>query len=301
MEIPDGFPFAGDATKVCKIKKALYGLKQAPKAWYECINSWLLSQGLSRSENDPNLYFSRKDGKLTILLLYVDDLLITGNNQLEIVQLKHKLQEAFEMTDLGEATNYLGVEIHKQQNGIFIGQRGYIHKLLQKFDLQDCNPSVVPFDPKVLLQKHMGTARADTMAYRSFVGSLLYLSHTRPDISYAVSCVSRYMDQPEVEHFKAAKKILRYLSGTMDYGTFFLDNNNTEYHTYADADWGRDVDSRRSTSGILHKLGDSCIFWSSKLQPTVSLSSTEAEYRVLSDAAKDIIYFRRILTKLGLA
>ena len=130
MEIPPGFPFVGDSSKVCKINKALYGLKQAPKEWYDRINTWFLQQGLVRSKNDPNLYFSDKNGKLMILLLYIDDLLITGDNQEEISCLKCALQEEFEMTDLGEASNYLGAKIHRNKNGIFIGQRAYIQKLL---------------------------------------------------------------------------------------------------------------------------------------------------------------------------
>ena len=198
MEIPPGFPFAGNSSKVCKINKALYGLKQAPKEWYDRINTWLLQQ--TRSENDPNLYFSDKNGKLTILLLYVDDLLITGDNQEEISRLKCALQEEFEMTDLGEANNYLGAEIHRNENGIFIRQRAYIQKLLQKFDLFDCNPTNIPMDPKVQLQKNTGSGKTDTMTYRSLVGSLLYLANTRPDICYAVSCVSKYMDDPKIDH-----------------------------------------------------------------------------------------------------
>ena len=155
-------------------------------------------------------------------------------------------------------------------------------------------------DPKVQLQKNTGSDKANTMTYRSLVGSLLYLANTQPDICYAVSCVSKYMEDPEIDHLQAAKKILRYLSGTLDYGIFMPIVTNNLFHTYADADWGCDLDTRRSTLGIIHKLGASSILWSSKLQPTVSLSSMEAEYHVLTDAAKDIIYFRRILSELGL-
>jgi len=295
MEIPDGFPGCDDSSKVCKINRALYGLKQSPKAWYDRISKWLQEHGLTQSKSDCNLYFCRRNGKLTILLLYVDDLIITGDDQETISKLKTTLQQEFEMTDLGDANSYLGVDIHRQPTGIFINQKGYITKLLEKFNLQNCNPTNIPIDPKIHLQKEMGTGQADPELYRSLVGSLIYLTHTRPDLSYAVSCVSRYMQAPENAHYQAAKKILRYLRGTMDYGLFFPSNNEGTFHTYANADWGRDLDTRRSTSGILHKLGNSSIYWSSKLQPTVSLSSTESEYRVLTDAAKDIIHFRRLL------
>jgi hypothetical protein len=299
MEIPDGFPCAGNPLKVCKIKRALYGLKQAPKAWYARIDAWLISQGLTRSQYDPNLYFSTKNGKRTFILLYVDDLLITGDDFDFIAQLKAALKREFEMTDLGDANIYLGAEIHRGLYGILLTQSHYIKKLLDKFGLTACNPSQLPMDPNLTLQKDMGSEYADPELYRSLVGSLIYLTNTRPDICYAVSNVARYMAAPQIPHYQAAKRILRYLRGTADFGLLFPSNNSELLHTYTDADWGRDIDTRRSTSGILHKLGSAPIFWTSRLQPTVSLSSTEAEYRVLTDASKDIIYFRNLLLEIG--
>ena len=151
MEIREGFPSAGDDTKVCQIKRALYGLKQLLKAWYDRINSWLQEHGFIRSECDSNLYFTNKNGKTTILLLYVDDLIIIGNDTENIKNLKSKLHEDFEMTDLGAASHYLGIEIHRKEEGIFIHQQGYIQKLLQKFNLENCNPVKLPIDPSTIL------------------------------------------------------------------------------------------------------------------------------------------------------
>ena len=221
MEIPEGFPSAEDDTKVCQIKRALYGLKQSPKVWYDRINSWLQEQGFIRSECNSNMYLTNRNGKTTILLLYVDDLIITGNDTENIKNLKSKLHEDFEMTDLGAASHYLGIEIHRQENGIFIHQQGYIQKLLQKFNLEKCNSVKLPIDPSTILQKEMGTRKTDPAIYRSLVGSLLYLTHTRPDISYAVSYVSRFMQEPETAYFLAAKRFMRYLKGTSNYGTLF--------------------------------------------------------------------------------
>jgi hypothetical protein len=131
----------------------------------------------------------------------------------------------------------------------------------------------------------MGTPCVNPQLYRSLVGSLIYLTNTRSDICYAMSSVSRYMDRPEQAHFAAAKRILRYLAGTCDYGLFLPPENSQQLTTYADADWGRDLDTRRSISGILNKLGNSSIFWVSKMQPIVSLFTTEAEYRTLKVAS----------------
>jgi hypothetical protein len=299
MEIPEGFPQAGNPLKACRIKRALYGLKQAPKAWYSRIDSWLLAQGLTRSKYDPNLYYSTKDGKRTFILLYVDDLLITGDDHEKIASLIAALKLEFRMTDLGNAALYLGAEIQWRDDGILLTQAAYIQKLLNKFGLSNCNSSLLPMDPSLHLQRIMDTSKVDAELYRSLVGSLIYVTNTRPDVCYAVSCVARYMTSPEQAHFQAAKRILRYLKGTMNHGLLFPSSTTIAFHTFTDADWGRDLDSRRSTSGILHKLGGAPIFWSSKLQPTVSLSSTEAEYRVLTDASKDVIYFRDLLREIG--
>ena len=232
--------------------------------------------------------------------MYVDDLLITGNDKEAITNLKQRLQHEFEMTDLGEAHQYLGVEISRHSSSIFLSHKGYISKLLEKFNLKSCNPTRLPIDPKLQLSRDMGTPKTDPEEYRSLVGSLIYLSHTRPDISYAVGSVARYMQSPETAHFQAAKKILRCLCGTENYG-ILLDSSSNDYtlHSYADTDWGRDVHTRRSMSRILHRFGNSSVAWGSKMQPTVSLSSTEAEYRVLIDSAKDVIHFRRLFDELG--
>ena len=245
------------------------------------------------------MYLKRDHDKLIILLLYVDDLIITGNDQSAISLLKERLKQEFEMTDLGEASSYLGIEIHRKPNGIFINQKGYIDKLLEKFNMTDCNPTCLPIDPKTHLRKNSGTRKVDPATYRSLVGSLLYLAHTRPDITYAVSCISRYMLEPEETHLQAAKKILWYLKGTASHGLLFSKTNSGTLHSYSDSDWGMDLDTRRSTSGILHKIGTTSISWSSKLQPTISLSSTEAEYKALTEASKDIIHYRRLLQELG--
>lgn len=149
------------------------------------------------------------------------------------------------------------------------------------------------------LQRETKIEHVDPEEYRSLVGSLLYLSHTHLDICYAVGCISRYMQAPQQIHFQAPKRILRYLRGTAEYGLHLTPDHNSTLHSYADADWGRDLDTRRSISGILHQLGNATIGWSSKMQPTVSLSSTEAEYKVLTDAAKDIIHLRRLIQELG--
>ena len=175
------------------------------------------------------MYYSKNDQRLVILLLYIDDLLITSNDEKAITSLKHRLQQEFEMTDLGKAHQYLGVEISSQG--------GYIQKLLKKFNLKSYNPTRLPIDPKLQLSRDMGTSKTNPEEYRSLVGSLIYLSHTRPDISYAVGSVARYMQSPETAHFQAAKKILHYLSDTTNYGLLLVSSNDDcIFRSYTDAD-----------------------------------------------------------------
>jgi hypothetical protein len=301
LEIPEGFEHYGDPNQVLKLNRALYGLKQAPRIWYERIDSWLRQQGLARSQNDPNLYFHKDNkGHYTIVLLYVDDLLVTGDNKPMIQSLQRALMQNFEMSDLGEARQYLGAEFEYYPSGIYLHQRTYIRKLLQKFQMESCKPSKLPMDPGCHLSKHTGTQLVDPEFYRSLVGILIYVTNTRPDVCFAVSSVSRFMDAPEESHLQAAKQILCYLKGTMDFALHMSSWGEEGVYSFADADWGRDPDTRRSTSGLLHKYGESTIHWSSKLQPCVTLSTIEAEYRVLTDAFKDIIYLRHLLTELDL-
>jgi hypothetical protein len=265
MEVPDGFPGSGDPGKVCKVNRALYGLKQAPKARYARIDSWLIGQGLKRSSADPNLYYSIKNGKFTIILLYVDDLLLTGDNSSKISRIQYVLQDEFEMADLGKARHYLGTELHYHAFGIYLHQREYITKLLERFGMQACNLASLPMDPRESLSREMNSPKIDPTLYRLLVGSLIYVTNTRPDICYAVSNVSRYMDSLEDKYFQVAKQILRYLKGTINYGFHLSSENSDQLHCYSDVDWERDMDTRRSKSGILHKIGDTCIFWTSKL------------------------------------
>ena len=176
-----------------------------------------------------------------------------------ISEIKSALHQKFEMTNLGQATNYLGTEVQHHKTGIFLHQGTYIQRMLTKFGLQDCNSTQLPVDPKNLLSKDTGTSPVNPRNYQSMVGSLLYATNTRPDICFAVSSLSHYMDNPQQSHLQAAKHVLRYLRGTIDHGLFFPKHNSNILHTFVDADWGRDIDTRRSTSEILHKLGQSSI------------------------------------------
>ncbi|CAA0825713.1 cysteine-rich RLK (RECEPTOR-like protein kinase) 8 [Striga hermonthica] len=212
VEQPQGFVTEGQENKVLKLKEALYGLKQAPRAWYNRIDDYFTSHGFKRSEIEPTLYIKTQgnDNKL-IVSLYVDDLIYTGNNEEMIKELKEDMMKTFEMTDLGQMSYFLGIEVNQEENGIFISQRKYTDNLLKRFKMDNCKPVATPMVANEKFSKDDGTPNADASTYRSLIGSLLYLTATRPDIMYATSLLSRFMQCPSQVHYGAAKRILRYL------------------------------------------------------------------------------------------
>eukprot|EP01018_Ginkgo_biloba_P007448 Gb_23452 [translate_table: standard] len=198
MQQPKGFEVKGKEKLVCRLDKALYGLKQAPRAWYIKIDEHLRGSGFQRSASDPNLYIKKKDGDLVILVVYVDDLVITGNSLKLIDEVKGDLVKAFEMTDLGLLHYCLGREVWQDKDGIFISQTKYAKELLKK--------------------------------------SLIYLTYTRLDINFVVNFISRFMTAPRVSHWKVAKRILRYVKGTLNFGIEFTKSEDFKLIGYTDLD-----------------------------------------------------------------
>lgn len=186
---PPGFP-CSDPSQAYRLKKALYGLKQAPRAWYSSIDSYLISQHLIKSGADPNLYYFEDGGKLTILLLYVDDVYITGSHDSHIASIRAYIQTRFDMSDLGLLTYSLGLEFLFSTSGILITQRQYLREMLTDFGMADCRPVHTPLAEKLKLIPDMSAPSTDPTTYQRMVGKLIFLTHTRPDLSHAVSLVT---------------------------------------------------------------------------------------------------------------
>jgi hypothetical protein len=208
MEQPQGF--MQDSSLVYQLKKSLYGLKQAPKAWYAKMDSYLLSQNFVRCKSDPNVYMLKTADSLLFLVLYVDDLLITGCSTSAIAAVKRILHDRFLMTNMGPLHFFLGLEISQDASSIKLSQAKYARDLLERFHMIDCKSTPTPFLSGVKLEDGGETPLVDSTLYRQLVGSLLYLTHSRPDLSYAVGIVSRFMQEPHELHWKATKPILRY-------------------------------------------------------------------------------------------
>lgn len=300
IEQPKGFEVHGKKEHVYKLDKALYGLKQAPRAWYSKIDSHFLETGFERSSSEPNLYIKKNGGnELLIVCLYVDDMIYMGTNQSLIDQFKESMKKKFEMTDLGRMKYFLGLEVIQDDKGIFVSQKKYACDLLRRFQMENCQAMSTPMNAKEKLVKEDGSASADGVRYRSMVGGLIYLTHTRPDISFSVGVVSRFMHNPTKHHMGAAKRILRYISGTTEYGMWYDRKSTGNLSGYSDSDWAGCYEDMKSTSGYLFCLGLSPVSWKSKKQPTVALSSTEAEYVAVCTAACQGVWLSRILKDVG--
>jgi hypothetical protein len=220
MEIPPGFSCPKAEGKVCKLKKALYGLKQSPRAWFERFAKAMISFGYTQSNADHTLFIRHRGGNMTLLIVYVDDIVITGNDHQEITNLKKRLAEEFERKDLGRLRYFLGIEVAWSARGIFISQRKYVLDLLEETGMLGCKPADTPIEASHRLSCN-DEETVDKGTYKRLVGRLIYLSHTRPDIAYAVSVVSQFMHDPRSSHLHAVYRILRYLKSAPGKGILF--------------------------------------------------------------------------------
>ena len=299
VEQPEGFIKKGQEHLVYKLVKALYGLRQAPRAWYSKLNSCLEKFSFERCPYEHAVYTKKEGDNVLIVAVYVDDLLITGSDVEAVKKFKKQMSDTFDMSDLGKLSYYLGIEVVQGQGYIELKQSGYAKKILQKAGLDECNPTKFPMDPKEQLTKDEGGKAVNTTEFKSLVGGLRYLVHTRPDIAYSVGVVSRFMERPTVMHMNAVKRILRYIKGTADFGLMYSSGNKNNILTgYSDSDLAGNLDDRKSTGGMAFYLNDSLITWVSQKQKCVALSSCEAEFMAATAAACQAIWLRNLLNKI---
>ena len=226
-------------------------------------------------------------------------MIITGDDSTGIQELKATLTKQFEMKDLGLLSYFLGLEITSSSDGYFLSQTKYASDLLARAALTDNKIVDTPIEANGKLGISDGVLLPDATLYRQLVGSFVYLTVTRPDISYAVHVVSQFMSAPRSSHYVAVLRILRYVKGTIFHGLAFSSKSSPELRVYSDADWAGNPIDRRSTTGYCIYLGDSLISWRSKKQTVVARSSTEAEYRALADSTSELLWLRWLLQDLG--
>lgn len=300
VQQPQGYLVKNHEQKVYKLQKALYGLKQAPRAWFSRIEAYFIKEGFTKSSSEHTLFLKiAPDNRMLFVNIYVDDLLYTGNDEIMLEEFKNSMKKEFEMTDLGKMKYFLGIEVCQTPEGIHISQQKYAVEILTRFKMLDCNAVLNPIVPGCKLKKEEGVPVDETL-FKSLVGCLMYITTTRPDMQFVVSYISRFMSKPTEVHLAAAKRVLRYLQGTIDYGIWYKKGGKGRMEVFTDSDFAGDLNDRKSTSGYLMLWDGAAVTWSSKKQNVVALSSTEAEYIAAASCACQVMWIRGVLEELGL-
>ncbi len=309
MQLPAFFDVDGVPT-IVKLLRALYGLKQANRRWNLKMHAVMVEFGFLQSQIEPCLYIRRFGTLVIILLAYVDDFFVGHNSKELLARLKQHLSARFKIKDLGALDWALGMRITRDRSTrtITLDQEQYLRDMLTTFNMQDCKPVATPEMPGLQLSKSMcnssDSARAEmaSVPYRSAVGKLMYpMLCTRPDLANAVRQVSKFLEAPGPEHWQAVKRIFRYVNGTLSHCLKYDGKapGALQLHCYADADWANDAETRKSVTAVMPWLCGAPVSWISKGQPTVALSTCEAEYMALSEATREVMFLRQLLADFG--
>lgn len=282
--------------KVLKLKRAIYGLKQSSRAWYQRVNDYLISLGYKKSAYEPCLFTKFQGNVKIIIALFVDDFFVFSNCTKATEQLVQELESKFKIKNLGQVKQCLGLRVNMCKDVITVDQEQYVDSLLNKFNMSHCKTAETPMEANLKLEKSLNVC--SEYPYQQLIGGLMYLAVlTRPDIAYSVSYLSQFNNSYDETHWRHLKRILKYLKKTKNYGLVFRKDNST-IEGFADADWGSDVTDRKSYSGFCFKLSNTVISFECRKQRNVALSSTEAEYVSLSEASKEAIYLKRLLSEI---
>ena len=302
VEQPHGYT-DGQKGHACHLRKALYGLKGSASDWYDTLSQEVQQHGFEVIPNDRAMFINRETH--VIIACYVDDILIASPIRKEITQIKSKLDLRFRFKHMGDVKDYLGMQITRDitQRTLHINQKAYIKLLLDRMGMADCHPTKTPTERGTYLgpPDPEYTSPSDLKeAYQALIGLLNWISQkTRPDITYACSQLSRYLNNPSPDHMAAAKHLLRYLSGTSSYGVLYTPDADDQLVGYTDASYADDKATSKSTGAYAYRLHGSLISWSSKLQPIVTTSSCESEYVAAAEAAKEAIYLSNLIAQMG--
>ena len=309
MSQPEGFVDPDRPNHVCKLKKSVYGLKQTARCWNTTLDEYLKSVGYRKSKVDKCIYVKsvkEANGHISFVILgvYVDDIIPVSNDPAMLKAERAALYERFEMIDQGEIHFLLGLSIKRDRVENINNKSTQLHResVKEVWNGKLQKPVSIPLEPGRKFQQLSSSHEPfDIQTYQQAIGCLNYMSTaTRPDIAAAVGVLSQYMSKPSKDHWMGVKRVLRYLKGTLNYGLkFSVHGEQIELNGYSDADWAGNVDTRRSTSGYVFQFGNGTISWSSRKQPTVAKSSTEAEYVALSSATQEAIWLRRLMKDFG--
>ncbi|WVZ76373.1 LOW QUALITY PROTEIN: hypothetical protein U9M48_024351 [Paspalum notatum var. saurae] len=296
---PPGFESARFPDRVYKLRKALYGLKQAPRAWYARLKSFLLKSGFVMGSTKPCFLLSR-GGDTLIVQIYVDDIIFGGSFRALVSSFAEQMSREFEMSLMGELQFFLELQIKQGLEGTFVHQAKYTGDILKKFNMGDSKPMTTPMSTNTALDVDEDGEEVDQKEFRGMIGSLLYLTATKPDIQFAVCLCAHYQASPRTSHRQAVKRIFRYLKFTPELGLWYSSGSSLSLRGFSDADHAGCRIDRKSTSGTYQLLGTSLVSWSSRKQASVSLSTTEAEYVAAASCCSQLLWMKATLSDSAL-
>ncbi|GJT50217.1 putative ribonuclease H-like domain-containing protein [Tanacetum coccineum] len=296
---PPGFVDPDHPTKVYKVVKALYGLHQAPRAWYATLSTFLVKHGYRRGTIDKTLFIRRNKKDIMLVQVYVDDIIFGSTNKSWCDEFEALMQSRFQMSSMGELTFFLGLQVKQNKEGIFISQDKYVAEILKKFDLVNVKAAITPMETKLPLTKDEEAFDVDVHLYRSMIGSLMYLTASRPDIMYAVCVCSRFQVTPKTSHLNAVKRIFKYLKGKPNLGLWYPRESPLDLEAFSDSDYGGSNLDRKSTIGGCQFIGQRLISWKCKKQTIVATSTTEAEYVAAANCCGQVLWVQNQLLDYG--
>ncbi|GJX49122.1 putative ribonuclease H-like domain-containing protein, partial [Tanacetum coccineum] len=296
---PPGFVDPKYPKKVYKVVKALYGLHQAPRAWYATLSTFLLKNGYRRGTIDKTLFIKKDKKDIMLVQVYVDDIIFGSTKKSWCDEFEALMKSRFQMSSMGELTFFLGLQVKQKEDGIFISQDKYVAEILKKFDFASVKTASTPIETQKPLVKDEEAADVDVHLYRSMIGSLMYLTASRPDIMFAVCACSRFQVTPKTSHLHAVKRIFRYLKGKPKLGLWYPRVSSFDLEAYSDSDYaGANLD-RKSTTGGCQFLGRRLISWQCKKQTIVATSTTEAEYVAAANCCGQVLWIQNQMLDYG--
>lgn len=299
MEQPEGFQ--ENKEEVCKLNRSIYGLKQAGRCWNELLTEVLIKIGLKQSKEDPCLFFVIKENQFLLCGIHVDDMVVVSSDERFERSYMKKIEQHIDIKNIGEAKTVLGMQLDQEDGKIYVHQKNYIEKLIEMYGMKDCNTVKSPIDMNMKMEDYNESGHADVRKYQELIGRLMYLSVcTRPDLSFALSCLSQFNNEPRQPHMSALKRILRYLKGTAHYRLEFGRNTVRSIECEADASWDRTEDAKSFTGLLIYRNGD-LIHWRSRKQSSVALSSTESEMEARLEGLKEVIWTSRLLNEIDMS
>ncbi|GJQ99338.1 putative ribonuclease H-like domain-containing protein [Tanacetum coccineum] len=286
---PLGFEDPEFPNKVYKVEKALYGLHQAPRAWYKTFSTYLLESGFRRGTIDKTLFIKKDKGDILLVQVYVDDIIFGSTKKSLCIEFEQMMHKRFQMSSIGELTFFLGLQVKQKDDGIFISQDKYVVDILKKFDFATMKTTRTPMETNKALLKDEEATYVDVHLYRSIIGSLMYLTASRPDIMFAVCACARFQVTPKTSHLHVVKRIFRYLKGHPKLGLWYPSDSPFDLEAFSDSDYASASLDRKSTTEGCQFLGRRSISWQCKKQTIVANSSTKAEYVAAANCCRQTV------------